>query len=329
MRIAAANVNPTDIGARSGPSRRMPELKPPFVLGWDLAGEVSDWARGRQLRDRGPGGRDDPVVPGRGRFGAYAQAEVVRPEWLVRRPPELDAITGATVPVERADRAPGARGAWTAAARGDAPDHRRERRRRLGTRPSSRSPPGCACWAIASEGDEEWVGSLGAAEVLPRSIDLEKIEPVDAPVRCGPDRRRGDGGCHAARRRRVHASEWRFRSARICRSKRRSCTPIHAGWSELTKQVAAGTLRTRVARTLRVDGRRRGTPPARAGRPARQDRTDNRIGGEMARIVLVHGAFAGAWCWEPVVPGLRRGRPPGRGDRPAREPARTRRRSRR
>ncbi len=25
----------------------------------------------------------------------------------------------------------------------------------------------------------------------------------------------------------------------------------------------------------------------------------------MARIVLVHGAFGGAWCWEPVVPGLR------------------------
>jgi pimeloyl-ACP methyl ester carboxylesterase len=25
----------------------------------------------------------------------------------------------------------------------------------------------------------------------------------------------------------------------------------------------------------------------------------------MARIVLVHGAFAGAWCWEPVLGGLR------------------------
>jgi pimeloyl-ACP methyl ester carboxylesterase len=25
----------------------------------------------------------------------------------------------------------------------------------------------------------------------------------------------------------------------------------------------------------------------------------------MARFVLVHGAFAGAWCWEPVLPGLR------------------------
>jgi pimeloyl-ACP methyl ester carboxylesterase len=24
----------------------------------------------------------------------------------------------------------------------------------------------------------------------------------------------------------------------------------------------------------------------------------------MARIVLVHGAFGGAWCWEPVLPGL-------------------------
>ncbi|MFZ0043726.1 MAG: alpha/beta fold hydrolase [Solirubrobacteraceae bacterium] len=25
----------------------------------------------------------------------------------------------------------------------------------------------------------------------------------------------------------------------------------------------------------------------------------------MTRLVLVHGAFAGAWCWEPVIPGLR------------------------
>jgi pimeloyl-ACP methyl ester carboxylesterase len=25
----------------------------------------------------------------------------------------------------------------------------------------------------------------------------------------------------------------------------------------------------------------------------------------MARLVMVHGAFGGAWCWEPVLPGLR------------------------
>ena len=26
----------------------------------------------------------------------------------------------------------------------------------------------------------------------------------------------------------------------------------------------------------------------------------------MARFVLVHGAFGGAWCWEPVVQALER-----------------------
>jgi pimeloyl-ACP methyl ester carboxylesterase len=25
----------------------------------------------------------------------------------------------------------------------------------------------------------------------------------------------------------------------------------------------------------------------------------------MTRVLLIHGAFAGAWCWEPVLPGLR------------------------
>jgi alpha-beta hydrolase superfamily lysophospholipase len=28
------------------------------------------------------------------------------------------------------------------------------------------------------------------------------------------------------------------------------------------------------------------------------------LGVTMARMVLVHGAFAGGWCWDPVVPGL-------------------------
>jgi pimeloyl-ACP methyl ester carboxylesterase len=33
--------------------------------------------------------------------------------------------------------------------------------------------------------------------------------------------------------------------------------------------------------------------------------TTTSVEGAMARVVLVHGAFAGAWCWEPVLPGLR------------------------
>lgn len=41
--IAAANINPSDIAARSGAHRaRMPDLQPPFVPGWDLAGVVSE-----------------------------------------------------------------------------------------------------------------------------------------------------------------------------------------------------------------------------------------------------------------------------------------------
>src|SRR5919108_6356067 len=37
--VRATTVNPTDLSTRDGSRRRrMPELEPPFVLGWDLAG---------------------------------------------------------------------------------------------------------------------------------------------------------------------------------------------------------------------------------------------------------------------------------------------------
>ena len=40
--IHAAAINPTDIGTRSGQAaRRLPRPEPPFVPGWDLAGEVA------------------------------------------------------------------------------------------------------------------------------------------------------------------------------------------------------------------------------------------------------------------------------------------------
>src|SRR5919109_5510897 len=41
VRIRATTVNPTDLSTRDGSRRRrMPDLEPPFVLGWDLSGEV-------------------------------------------------------------------------------------------------------------------------------------------------------------------------------------------------------------------------------------------------------------------------------------------------
>ena len=58
VQIGAANVNPTDIAARSGAHRRrMPDLRPPFVLGWDLAGVVSEV--GSSVQDFAVG---DPVL---------------------------------------------------------------------------------------------------------------------------------------------------------------------------------------------------------------------------------------------------------------------------
>jgi len=45
VEIEAATVNPTDLAARSGAARRRIEnLKPPFVPGWDLAGVIADGA---------------------------------------------------------------------------------------------------------------------------------------------------------------------------------------------------------------------------------------------------------------------------------------------
>jgi NADPH:quinone reductase len=43
VRIHAATINPTDLGTRAGQARRrLPDLEPPFVPGWDLAGEVAE-----------------------------------------------------------------------------------------------------------------------------------------------------------------------------------------------------------------------------------------------------------------------------------------------
>jgi NADPH:quinone reductase len=101
VEIAAANINPTDLAARAGlHRRRMPDLRPPFVPGWDLAGTVSEVGEG--VDGYRPGEAVVGMIPwGRigGRVGAYAQAANVDPGWLAPRPPGLDEVTGATVPL--------------------------------------------------------------------------------------------------------------------------------------------------------------------------------------------------------------------------------------
>jgi NADPH:quinone reductase-like Zn-dependent oxidoreductase len=190
VRIRAANVNPTDLGVRSGQARaRMPDLTPPFVPGWDLAGEVT--AVGSEATGFAPGDRVLGMIPfGRigGRVGAYAQAAAVDPGWLAPLSTDIDDATAATLPLNAltAQQAldliaapPGATLLITGAS-GAVGGFATQLAARAGHR----------VLAQASDDDEEWVGSLGATEVLPRSTDLTTIGSVDAvldAVPLGPD----------------------------------------------------------------------------------------------------------------------------------------------
>jgi NADPH2:quinone reductase len=190
VRIRAANVNPTDLGVRSGQARtRMPDLQPPFVPGWDLAGEVT--AAGGEVTAFAPGDRVLGMIPfGRigGRVGAYAQAAAVDPGWLAPLSDAVDDTTAATLPLnaltarQALDLIAGPPGATLliTGASGAVGGFATQLAVREGLR----------VLAQASDDDEDWVASLGATEVVPRSTDLAVIGPVDAvldAVPLGPD----------------------------------------------------------------------------------------------------------------------------------------------
>ena len=250
VRIAAANVNPTDLAARSGAHRaRMPELAPPFVVGWDLAGVVSELGEGATGFSVG-----DPVVGMipwvriGGRVGACAQAAAVASDWLAHRPSALDAVTGATVPLN-------ALTAHQALALIAAPAGARV----LVTGASGAVgsfavqlavQAGLEVVAMASEGDEEWVAGLGASEVIARNADLAALPSVDGVLDAVPI-----GGRAVAPLREGATAVFTRRVPDIPADRRlRVETPlVHSdarALAQLTAAVAAGTLRTRVAGTL-------------------------------------------------------------------------------
>ena len=186
VRIRAANVNPTDLSVRSGQARaRMPDLQAPIVPGWDLAGEVT--AVGSEADGYRPGDRVVGMIPfGRigGRVGAYAQAAAVDPDWLAPLSTDLDDATAATLPLNAltAQQAldmiaapPGATLLVTGAS-GAVGGFATQLAVRAGLR----------VVAQASHDDEDWVASLGPAEVLARDTDLATIGPVDAVLDAVP-----------------------------------------------------------------------------------------------------------------------------------------------
>ena len=253
VRIRAANVNPTDLSVRSGQARaRMPDLRPPIVPGWDLAGEVT--AVGSEVSGYAPGDRVVGMIPfGRigGRVGAYAQAAAVDPAWLAPLVSEIDNPTAATLPLnaltarqaldlialppESTLLVTGASGAVG------------------GFATQLAVHAGLRVLAQASNDDEAWVASLGATEVLPRETDLATIGPVDAvldAVPLGPESTAAlrDGGIAVFTR--------PPRPAEPPRDVRFETVLVQSNAEQLralTADLEAGRLRTRIAEVLPLE----------------------------------------------------------------------------
>jgi NADPH2:quinone reductase len=87
IEVEAVGVNPVDLGNRADPT--WAGLSPPYVVGYELAGSLVDtgepvWA----------------LLPVRGtRDGALAERVVVAREYVAPRPPELDPIVAAALPL--------------------------------------------------------------------------------------------------------------------------------------------------------------------------------------------------------------------------------------
>ncbi len=191
VRLAAANINPTDVGAREGMYPPGFDIQgPPYVLGWDLAGTVE--AVGDGVTEVAAGDEVVGMIPwyaAAGRYGAYAELVLLEAQWLVPRPPTLDPVEAATVPLN-------ALTAEQALAKLEAPDGAEVLV--VGASGAVGSffvqlavAAGFAVTAVAGTEDEEWVRGLGAATVLPRDTDLAEAGsfpfvfdavPLGAPV---------------------------------------------------------------------------------------------------------------------------------------------------
>jgi NADPH:quinone reductase len=119
---------------------------------------------------------------------------------------------------------------------------------------------------VAGRDDEDWVASLGAAEVLPRDADLSAIDAVDGvldavpigPAASTPALR--DGGTAVFTRPPDPPEperDLRFETILV--------EPDQPTLIRLAEQLAAGGLRTRVAEVLPLEDAARGHSLAEAG----------------------------------------------------------------
>ncbi len=248
VKVQAANVNPTDLGARGGHGpRAMPD--PPYVLGWDFAGEVV--AVGDEATDVSPGDRVVGMIhwyDNQGELGAYAEQVVVPAEWLVPLPNAIDATAAATIPLNALTAAqglaildlPSGASLLVTGASGAVGSFAVQLAKAAGLR----------VLAQASDGDEAWVQGLGADELVARDADFPAVGPVDGlfdavPVGEPAYAAVRDGGA-AVSTRKVPEPD----PARGIRQQVFLIEPDTERLRQLVDDVAAGFLRTRVDRVL-------------------------------------------------------------------------------
>ncbi len=265
--IHATAVNPTDLGTRDGSRRkRMPDLLPPFVPGWDLAGELAE--TGERVVGMIPFGQIG------GRVGAYAERAAVDPAWLAPLPEGVPFEEAATLPLNSLT----ARQSLDLLGLGEGDS--------LLVTGASGGVGGFAVQMAVADGvrvlglagtdDEDWVAELGAHEVLPRDADLGGIGPVDGvldAVPLGPNRSTPslrEGGTAVFTRPPGTADP--------DRGLRFETILVKPDAGALTRFAEAARRRppahARGARAAAGRGRR-GPPPGGGGRPARQGCTNN------------------------------------------------------
>jgi NADPH:quinone reductase-like Zn-dependent oxidoreductase len=247
VRVQATCVNPSDLAARVGHIPGGP-VQPPFLLGWDIAGEVVEV--GADVDEHQVGDRVAGMIPWyltRGASGGYAELVAADADWLVPVPAELDLTAAATVPLNAltahhalelmalpepttmlVNGASGGVGGFAA---------------QLAVRAGHR------VLAVANDGDEEWVRGFGVDTVLTRSADPYKVGPLPAVLDAVPvgelaAEAVADGGTVLTTRPTAPVDP--------ARKVHQHLVLVHLdqpALRELVQDVASGRLRTRVAAT--------------------------------------------------------------------------------
>ena len=251
--VAARIVGPADILTREGVFAAFtPDLQPPFVLGWDFAGTVERDAEGFRAGQRVVGHL--PWFALGGREGTYVDTLLAEPAWLAPIPDSLSFAEASTlglngITAAQALRLVGIGSGETLLVSGAGGAVG-------GFAVQLAVAEGAHVIGIASAGDEDYVTSLGAKDVITRSDDVagavRGLAPhgvaaaldaatVGAPL-LGAVRDRGT--FIAVTDPATPVAERGIRVAKV------SVEPDAAMLSELVGRLAAGELTVRVADVL-------------------------------------------------------------------------------